>query len=113
MATDKDFEDKGYRKWPPSAIDCPEVLYYYQKRFDGRNETKYFITAKMWRLELHNSLNDVHTGFEYEVQLYQKETHNAMNLSFLTGWSLDDVEEYVEKIYQTGLFDPYESRPWE
>ena len=50
----------------------------------------------------------VHNGFEYEAQLYQKGTHMPLNLTFHSEWTLDDVENYVEEIYMTGLFDPYD-----
>lgn len=31
-----------------------------------------------------------------------------LNLTFHSEWTLDDVENYVEEIYMTGLFDPYD-----
>ena len=52
--------------------------------------------------------NQAYYGFEYEVPLYQKGTHMPLNLTFHKEWTLDDVEKYVEEIYMTGLFDPYD-----
>ena len=55
-----------------------------------------------------NTEKQVYNGFEYEVQLYQKGTHFPLNLTFHKEWTLDDVENYVEEIYITGLFEPYD-----
>ena len=35
-------------------------------------------------------------------------THEPINLSFFSGWHLDDVENYMEKIWNAELFDYYE-----
>ena len=32
MVEDKDFEERGYKRYPPTAIDCDAVKYCYQKR---------------------------------------------------------------------------------
>lgn len=32
MAEDKDFEERGYKRYPPSDIDCDAVKYFYQKK---------------------------------------------------------------------------------
>ena len=90
-----------------SDIDCDAVKYFYQKRFDGTAAQKYFITAKKWEM-CDNTGKQVYNGFEYEVQLYQKGTHLPLNLTFHKEWTLDDVENYVEEIYITGLFEPYD-----
>lgn len=47
MAEDKDFEERGYKRYPPSDIDCDAVKYFYQKRFDGTAAQKYFIRCRM------------------------------------------------------------------
>ena len=107
MAEDKDFEERGYKRYPPSDIDCDAVKYFYQKRIDGTAAQKYFITAKKWEM-CDNTGKQVYNGFEYEVQLYQKGTHLPLNLTFHKEWTLDDVENYVEEIYMTGLFEPYD-----
>jgi hypothetical protein len=46
-------------------------------------------------------------NFEVEVMLYQKGTHEPVNLKFFNDWTLDDVEDCVQNIYQVG-FEPYE-----
>lgn len=109
MITDEDFESRGYRKWKPSPIDPEGVQYLYQKRFDDEQDgIKYFITAKRWYLPLHNPQNDIFDGYEFEIQLYQSGTHNAIDLSFHKDWTIDDVEEYTDKIYRSCPFEPYE-----
>lgn len=50
MAEGKDFEERGYKRYPPSDIDYDAVKYFYQKRFDGTAAQKYFITAKKWEM---------------------------------------------------------------
>lgn len=56
---------------------------------------------------MYHSWGSMPENFEVEVTLYQKGTHEPVNLKFFCDWTLDDVEDYVQKIYQVG-FEPYE-----
>lgn len=85
---------KGYKEFPPTR---------FQKRFRARNgDTLYFINVYMYY-----SLGTIPENFEVETQLYQKGTHEPVNLKFFCGWTLENVEDYIQRIYEVG-FEPYE-----
>lgn len=93
--------DKGYKEFSPTRFDTANRC--FQKRFRAENgDTLYFITINMY-----HSRGVIPENFEVEVQLYQKETHEPVNLKFFCGWTLADVEEYVQRIYEVG-FEPHE-----
>ena len=48
-------------------------------------------------------------GVKYGLQLYKKDDHDAMDILFHSSWALKDVEDYLEKLWNTGLFDYYET----
>ena len=50
----------------------------------------------------------IFSGFEYETQLYRADTHDAVDIEFHNSWTIDLVEEHLEKMFETGLFDYYE-----
>lgn len=105
---DKDFIDKGYKEYEPSRIDNECVVKCFQKRFDDDGGKKYFINAKKWDWQKYNLSVPVSYDFEFEVQLYSKDIHEPLNLTFFSGWSIDKVENYVESIWSNGMFDYYE-----
>ena len=93
--------DKGYKEFPPTRFDTADRC--FQKRFRAENgDTLYFININMYY-----SWGTIPENFEVEVQLYQKGTHEPVNLKFFCGWTLADVEDYIQKIYEVG-FEPYE-----
>jgi hypothetical protein len=48
-------------------------------------------------------------SYEYSVQLYRKDTHDALDLLFHSSWTLEAVESCLENLFNTGLFDYYET----
>ena len=111
MRTMKDNEilEKGYHQYAPGPFDSKWVMDCFQKRFRDEKGTKYFIDIRKWE-----GMTHPHTGeyfepsYDYWIQLYRKEKHDAVDLEFHSEWTLDAVEEYVETLFQTGLFDYYE-----
>ena len=93
--------DKGYKEFRPTRFDTADRR--FQKRFRAENgDTLYFINADMYY-----SWGTIPENFEVEVQLYQKGTHEPVNLKFFCDWSLADAENYIQRIYNAG-FEPYE-----
>ena len=93
--------DKCYKEFPPSGFDTADRC--FQKKFRSENgNTLYFINVLMYY-----SWGSIPENFEVEATLYQKGTHEPVNLKFFCDWTLADVEDYVQKIYQVG-FEPYE-----
>lgn len=93
--------DKGYKEFHPTRFDIADRC--FQKRFRAENgDTLYFINVNMYY-----SWGTIPENFEVEVRLYQKGTHEPVNMKFFCDWSLADVEDYVQRIYNVG-FEPYE-----
>ena len=93
--------DKGYKEFPPTRFDTADRC--FQKRFRAVNgDTLYFINVNMYY-----SWGTTPENFEVETQLYQEGTHEPVNLKFFCDWTLADVEEYIQRIYEVG-FEPYE-----
>ena len=110
--TDKDFLKQGFHQFPPTQFDSSGVETCFQKRYDDDKGKKYFITVKKWSGWVHPHTGDkVPPGYEYDVQLYKKDDHDAIDLLFHSSWALADVEKYMEQLWNTGLFDYYEE--WE
>lgn len=98
--------EKGYKIYPPTVIDSPNMQRLFQKRVkDCNGDTLYFIDIKEY--------GGTETRYEYEIYLYQNRTHKPLKLLFYNGWSLDDVEMYANLIYtdmgDRTLFEPYET----
>lgn len=106
---EKHFAEKGYKKYNPTPFDNEGIEARFQKRFDDEKGKRYFIDIVKW-----SGFTHPHTGkkfppsYEYETQMYQKGTHNAVDFEFHSSWSLEEVEAFMEKQFETGMFDYYE-----
>ena len=106
----KFLEDRGYKRYSPSVIDGEGVTDCFQKRFDDEKGKKYFINVKRWDFSRFSIFQSVPDPISYpaDVQLYKKGTHAAMNIEFFSDWKIEDVEEHVEWLFNSGRFDYYE-----
>ena len=94
--------DRGYREYNPPLLSNAHRT--CQKRFDDGDGNKlYFISVYLYTW-------DGSDRYEAHIQLYQKETHCPLDLNFFNGWSIADIEEYAEFIYNTDKFEPYEMK---
>lgn len=110
--TNEDLIARGYKRFKPSPLynDCITDL--LQKCFSDSHGKKYFINANRWDFSRYNDANHKYEPqYEYDVQLYRKETGDAVDVSFHNSWSIEDVEEWVEWLFQSGRFKYYEE--WE
>lgn len=107
--TDRDLISLGFNKYPPARFKSSNIETCFQKRYDDKYGKKYFITVNKWRAWQHSPTKcDASPTYEYETQLYRREGHEAVDLLFHSDWTLEAVEQYVEKLWQTGLFEYYE-----
>ena len=80
-----------------------EITYYQE------NTPKYFIDAVEWASWRHPHTGDVFpVSYEFETQMYRKDSHSAFDISFHSSWSLDQVEAFVEALFASGVCDYYE-----
>ena len=110
--TDQDFIDLGFREYPPTRFEHEGVEKIFQKRYDDDIGKRYFIDISKWRGGTHPYTGDrFPESYEYDTQLYSKNKHDAVDIKFHSSWELKDVEDYLKKLFNTGLFDYYET--WE
>jgi hypothetical protein len=111
--TDEIILSEGYKEYKPTKFHNQGVVKCFQKRFDDEAGKKYFIDVNKWYwrdivpAHRRDSWYKEYT-YEFETQVYGIKDHDAIDLTFHSSWELEDVEEFVEKIFQTGMLDYYE-----
>ena len=93
--------EMGYKEYTPPPFVSNNIEKCFQKRFDDEIGKRYFITVNKWNTLAGNI-------YEYETQFYKKDSRDAVNMTFHSSWGLSDVEEYLELLFETELFDYYE-----
>lgn len=97
--------ERGYKEFTPSSYR--QAKRACQKRINNSNgDILYFITVYLFHYEY-----DKQDRYEAHIQLYQKDTHNPLDLNFFGGWTIENVEKYADFIYYMGVneqFEPYE-----
>lgn len=108
--TDREIIDAGYTEYKPSPIlHHKSVMKCFQKLFRDENGKKYFID-----INKHEGWVHPHTGqeypptYEFTVQLNYKKNKCPINFELFAGWTIDDVEEFVETLFKTKMFQYYE-----
>lgn len=113
----KELLEKGYKEYSPSAEFDVGVDRIFQKRFDDDTGKQYFITVHTFKPLTHPYTHEEFTSEpEFDIQLYSSNGHKPLNLKFFSGWSIDEVEYYVKKLFKMWetdhtpgrLFDYYE-----
>ena len=116
IVTDQDFISRGFKQFSPTyPIDSDGIEIKFQKRYDDEIGKRYFITVSKWKpIVDHCAGKTWPSDYEYEVY-FQKDDGNdstkAIKILLYAGWDIDEVEEYMQKLFETGLFDYYEK--WE
>ncbi len=111
--TDEYFFNLGYKKYDKSQFDSDITIYNFQKRFDDEKGKKYFIDVhkvsnEWFSVSEKNKERYVPYSYTYSCQLYKKGAHVPVNMEFFSDWTIDQVEEFVEKLFQNGELDYYE-----
>ena len=107
--THEELIEKGYHEYKPTPYEHQGVERVYQKCFRDNKGKKYFIDVKKWEDMFHPYTHElIPGGYEYETQLYKKGTHDPFNITFLSHWDIENVEEFVENLFQSGVLDYYE-----
>ena len=99
---------RGYKRYEPSRIDPEGVECLLQKRFDDDFGKKFFITVRIWRRWVHPYTGDISPqSYEFDIQF--SEDDKPINVQFFGGsWTIDEVEDRVEKMWYEMDFDYYE-----
>ena len=104
--TDKDFIEAGYTQWKPSPYNGECNTAMFQKRFDDDFGKKYFITANKWDFSRYEP--DREPSYEFTSQVYDKSTHDAIDITFLVGWTIERVEKWMDDHWSADEYDYYE-----
>ena len=111
--TDEYLIEHGYKKYEPTYFDNKSVVARFQKRFNDDIGKKYFIDIHKitheWMREWDKKQSwYIPYSYEFSCQLYKKDTHAAVNMQFFSDWTIEQVEEFVERLFQNGELDYYE-----
>lgn len=106
---------RGYVRYEPNSFDYPGIVDKFQKRFDDENGKKYFIDVVKYGEITHPVTGEeIPASYEYEVYLKPKKMGCTIKLLLYAGVGgsdeLTEVEEYVESLFNTGLYEYYESK---
>lgn len=102
--------NRGYNKYKRSAFDPDSVECIFQKCFKDEVGKKYFITVKKWSWkQFRDRLHDYpEITYEYYIQMYSKDDHKTIDITFFKEWTIEEVEDEIERMFSTGRYDYYE-----
>lgn len=103
--TDEYMLERGYRKFNPiPRIDNEHVVARFQKRFDDDFGKKYFINVVKWD---NSYIPETHRGNWYKLYSYEYDTQfsigkddNALDMTFHSSWTLEQVEDFIESFFK-------------
>ena len=103
--TDEYLVKRGYKKYEPTPFDNESVVARFQKRFDDDFGKKYFIDVLKWShdyvpVDRRDKWWKPFT-YHYETQVTMFEDAKALNLEFFSDWTLEEVEKYMEDLFET------------
>ena len=109
---DTELLENGYAQFKPSSFDEEGVETCFQKRITDKVGKKYFITVNKYNLDIHLPDGKI-SGPSYEFTVYftNKANNCPVRILFYAGWSIKEAEDIAEKLWQTGLWNYYET--WE
>lgn len=111
--TDEIILQKGYKEYSPTRFHNSSVIKCFQKRFDDNEGKRYFLDIEKWTwrdIPQEHKCKDWYKEYTYayKCQMYKKDTHDAIDIEFHSSWTLEQVEEFMELQWNTGLYDHYE-----
>ena len=100
--TEQEILDAGYREYAKTPFDHEGIEKNYQKCVRDDNGKKYFIDIHKWQ-DLHHPHTGelIEGGYEFTTQLNHAKLDKPMNLELFCGWTIEEAEEVIEKIWQT------------
>lgn len=94
----------GYKEYEPSIIDSDMVSKCFQKWFHDSVGKKYAISIKKW--DWSGTRTGIGVKYEFEVQLCVDD--KPINFTLFNGWNVEEVEDYMDRIWSTDKYDYYE-----
>lgn len=109
ITSEEQLRERGFLSYPPTVFDSSNVVIRYQKRYDDEIGKRYFLDCKVWDWTWTGRV-PMDRSYELETQLYQKGTHEAIDLNFHDN-DLEAVEKFIDALFDAGLVEHYEE--WE
>lgn len=119
--TDEYLLEHGFKPYDPlQYFDNASIIKRFPKRYDDDVGKKYFIDVKKWSNDFVplDRRDEWWTPYAYEceVQLHTDQPDKEydgkyLELNFHTDWNLEEVEQFVENVWQTQHMGHYEK--WE
>ena len=111
--TDEYLLERGYKQYKPTQFDNESVVARFQKRFDDDFGKKYFIDVLKWSHDYVpvNKRDKWWKPFTYcyETQVSMFKEEKSLNLEFFSDWTLEEVEKYMEEMFEKMKLNYYES----
>ena len=101
---DETIRKAGYKEYEPSIIDSDMISKCFQKCFSDDIGKRYYIDIKKW--DWSNIRADIGVKYEFEVQMCINE--KPINFTLFNGWDVEEVEDYINRLWSTGEYDYYE-----
>ncbi len=98
--------DNGFIEYDITEFDSAAVDHFYQKCYKDDFGKKYYLEVKHYVL-FHPYTGEDLSGYEVSGQFYLKNSHNAVNMSFLNS-HVNEVEDFIEKLFDNNMLDYYE-----
>ena len=107
----KALEEKEYKKYPAGRTDPESVIALFQKRFDDDQGIKYFVDIHEYSFEnfpeVPPQVQDNYR-FEGELSFTLKSNGKPVDIKCFIGWTLDEIEQYAEDLWKSGMYEFYE-----
>lgn len=111
--TDEYLLERGYKQYESTQFDNKSVVASFQKRFDDDFGKKYFIDVIKWSHDYvpANKRDKWWKPFtyHYEIQVTMFESEKSLNLEFFSDWALEEVEKFMEDMFEKMKLNYYES----
>lgn len=102
----KELKDKFFHEYKKVPWQSDSLKHLYQKRYRDEKGTKYFIDVEEWEIR-HPSTGEDLGGYEIKSQLYTKNYHDAINITFLDN-TISTAEAFIDKLFDADMLDYYE-----
>ena len=107
--TDRELIKKGYYEYKPTPFHDNSVEKAFQRRVKDEKGTKYFIDIEKYKPIIHPSTGEeLGGGYEFTSQLRYKKNDCPLNLRMFAECTVEQFEEFMENLFNTGMFMYYE-----
>ena len=110
---DKLLLNKGYKEYESTRFDNNSVVSRFQKGFNDEFGKKYSINVLKWSNDCIpiDKRGQWWTPFSYtyEVQISMFKEDKPINLEFFSSWNIEEVEKYMEELFEKMKPNYYES----